>query len=59
MKQTCVEVFLGARSIGIVAPAGSALLRAKTDIAQSVGRALRACVVDEPSFMGTFIIELI
>ncbi len=59
MKQKCVEVFLGARSIGTVAPAGSAFLRAKTDIAQSVGRALRACVVDEPSFMGTFIVELI
>lgn len=59
MKQECVEVFLGARSIGIVVPSGSALLRAKTDIAKSVGRTLKARVVDEPSFMGTFVVELI
>ena len=53
MKQKCVEVFLGGRSIGIVVPAGSAMLRAKTDIAKSVGRALKARVNAQPPPMKT------
>lgn len=58
MKRSCVEVFLGGRSVGIVATSGSAMLRAKTDIAKSEGRALRARVVGEVSFLGTFKVEL-
>ncbi|MEY3773623.1 MAG: hypothetical protein RLZZ129_403 [Verrucomicrobiota bacterium] len=58
MKRECIEVFLGARSIGIVVAAGSAVLREKTHITKSEGRALKARVIDDASFMGTFMVEL-